>query len=62
MTRELLVRINGGGKFFLTSCLLDGRVVIRVCLLGFRVHAATVESLTEELRDGAKSILRRGRS
>jgi aromatic-L-amino-acid decarboxylase len=35
-TRGLLARLNSGGRFFLTSAELDGRFVIRVCLLGFR--------------------------
>lgn len=56
LTRELLARINGGGRFFLTSCRLQGRLVIRACLLGFRAGQATVEGLTEELRAGSAEI------
>ncbi|MCU0726203.1 MAG: pyridoxal-dependent decarboxylase [Planctomycetes bacterium] len=46
-TRALLARINSGGRFFLTSAVLGGRFVIRVCLLGFR----TTDELLEEFGD-----------
>ena len=49
-TRDLLSRVNAGGRFFLTSCRLAGRLVIRVCLLSFRCDEGVVASLVGTLR------------
>jgi aromatic-L-amino-acid/L-tryptophan decarboxylase len=56
-TRELLTRVNASGRAFLTSCRLEGRLVIRVCLLGFRVDAASVTGLLELLREEAAAVV-----
>lgn len=59
-TRALLARVNGGGRSFLTTCRLDGRLVIRVCLLGFRVDEASVRGLAAELRATAGALAAAG--
>lgn len=56
LTRQLLARVNASGRVFLTSCRLDGRLVIRVCLLGFRVDEASVADLLTILRDEAAAL------
>ncbi len=56
LTRELLTRVNASGRAFLTTCRLDGRLVIRVCLLGFRVDEASVAGLLELLREEAAAV------
>ena len=58
-TRELLSRLNGGGRFFLTGCRLDGRPAIRACLLGFRCDAAVVEALIDALRAESAAVAAR---
>ncbi len=55
-TRDLLSRVNASGRAFLTSCRLEGRLVIRVCLLGFRVDAASVQELVAVLRQESARI------
>ena len=37
-TRELMEKINTKGTLFLSSCTLEGKLAIRICLLGYRVH------------------------
>jgi aromatic-L-amino-acid decarboxylase len=55
-TRALLARVNASGRAFLTSCQLDGRFVIRVCVLGFRVGPADLADLCALLRHEAQSV------
>jgi hypothetical protein len=31
-------KINSKGTLFLSSCSLEGRLSIRICLLGYRLH------------------------
>jgi hypothetical protein len=49
--------VNASGRAFLTSCRLEGRLVIRVCLLGFRVDATSVAGLLELLCEEAAAII-----
>ena len=37
-TKKLMERINNQGTLFLSSCTVDGKLAIRFCLLGFRLH------------------------
>jgi glutamate/tyrosine decarboxylase-like PLP-dependent enzyme len=48
-TRELLQRINRHPEAFLSSTLIDGRFVIRVAILSFRTHLATIDALLETI-------------
>ncbi|MBM4060864.1 MAG: 5-histidylcysteine sulfoxide synthase [Planctomycetes bacterium] len=49
-TQALLAAVNRSGRWFLTTCRLDGRLAIRACLLGFRCDAASVDGLVDLLR------------
>jgi 5-histidylcysteine sulfoxide synthase len=49
-TRELMIKINTKGTLFLSSCSLDGRLVIRICLLGHRLHYERLQSAVSEIR------------
>ena len=49
-TRELMKKINSRGTLFLSSCLLEGHLAIRVCLLGYRVHYERLEKAVNEIR------------
>ncbi len=37
-TKLLMEKINSKGTLFLSSCSLEGRLSIRICLLGYRLH------------------------
>jgi len=47
-TRLLMEKINNRGTLFLSSCTLNGKLAIRICLLAFRVHYSRLNTgLTE---------------
>ncbi len=54
--RKLLAYIVKSKKLFLSSTLLKGKFVIRVCILSFRTHQAEVEEALEIIRKAAKKL------
>lgn len=46
----LLHAINARGRVWLSSTRLDGRYVLRVCVLSFRTHRPTIDALVEDVR------------
>jgi aromatic-L-amino-acid decarboxylase len=50
---ELLRRVNARRRVFLSSTIIDGRYVLRICVLSFRTHeervTEAVDALVEEL-------------
>lgn len=55
-SRKLLAYIVKSKKLFLSSTLLNGKFVIRVCVLSFRTHQAEVEQAFEIIRKAAKKL------
>ena len=54
--RQLLEKIVKSQKLFLSSTLLDGEYVIRVCILSFRTHQPEVEEAFEIIKNAAKKL------
>ena len=54
---ELLRRVNGRRRVFLSSTVLDGRVTLRICVLSFRTHQGRVEEAVVGLREEAGRVL-----
>ncbi len=48
-TQALLEKINLANTLFLSACEVDGRKVIRVCLLGHRLHFDRLQKFVDEL-------------
>jgi len=48
---ELLKRINGRKRVFLTGTRLGGRFALRVCVLSFRTHRERVAMAVEDIRE-----------
>lgn len=48
-TQELLSAINQKGTLFLSSCIIEGSLSIRICLLGFRLHFDRLKIFLNEL-------------
>lgn len=48
-TKALLNRINSHKEAFLSSTVIEGRFVIRVAILSFRTHLATIDALVEAI-------------
>jgi len=53
-TRDLMTKINQKGTLFLSSCTLNGKLTIRFCLLGFRLHFDRLEKAVGEIKEMAK--------
>lgn len=58
--RQLLEKIVKSQKLFLSSTLLDGEYVIRVCILSFRTHQPEVEEAFEIIKNAAKKLVSEG--
>jgi len=54
--RKLLDKIIRSKKLFLSSTLLDGRFVIRVCVLSFRTHISEVKDAFNVITSTAKEL------
>ena len=54
--RKLLAYIVKSKKLFLSSTLLNGQFVVRVCILSFRTHQAEVEEAFEIISKAAKRL------
>ncbi len=54
-TRALFQAINATGRYFLTACEVNGQMVIRTCLLGFRTEQSTLEELFSWLKTYAET-------
>lgn len=50
LNQDLQRRVNARGRVFLSSTRLDGRYVIRLCVLSFRTHMDRVRDAVEAIR------------
>ena len=57
LNRDFLERINAGRRVFLTATTLDGRFVLRICVLSFRTHQERMEQGLEDIRSARKDAL-----
>ena len=48
--RKFLDRINADKRIMLTSTILDGRFVLRICVLSFRTHAKNIDDCMQAIR------------
>jgi aromatic-L-amino-acid decarboxylase len=54
---ELLRRVNARRRVFLSSTRMDGRYVLRLCVLSFRTHEDRVREAVDALREEARTLL-----
>jgi aromatic-L-amino-acid decarboxylase len=57
LNKELRDRINAQQRVFLTPTDLDGRYVIRICVLNFRTHMDRMEMCLEDIRASVREVL-----
>ena len=57
LNEELQRRVNARGRVFLSSTRLDGRYVIRLCVLSFRTHMDRVRDAVEAILAEADQVL-----
>jgi aromatic-L-amino-acid/L-tryptophan decarboxylase len=53
---ELLQQVNARGRVFLSSTIIEGRVVLRICVLSFRTHADRMEDALTAIEQAARTI------
>jgi aromatic-L-amino-acid/L-tryptophan decarboxylase len=53
---ELLRRVNGRRRVFLSSSTIGGRYVLRICVLSFRTHADRVRDAVAGLKEEARLL------
>ena len=58
LNRELLDRINQRQRVYLTSTVIEGKFVIRICVLSFRTHRERMEMYLEDIRDSLAELSR----
>ncbi len=56
LNHTFLEQINAVGKVMLTSTLLDGRFVLRICVLSFRTHATNIDDCVEAIRGAIADV------
>jgi len=49
LNRELMHRVNGRRRVYLTGTLLRGRFAVRICVLSFRTHRDRMEQALEDI-------------
>jgi len=57
---EVLKRVNARKKVFLSSTAIDGRYLIRICVVSFRTHQERVRDAVEGLIEEARTLAARG--
>jgi aromatic-L-amino-acid decarboxylase len=58
--RRLLDRINASKRIFLSSTMIDGRFVIRACIVSFRTHRDRIEEAAEIIKRSATELVEKG--
>jgi len=54
--RRLLERINASRRVFLSSTMIDGRFVIRACIVSFRTHRDRIDEAIDIIRSAAAEL------
>ena len=57
LNRRLLEAINRRRRVYLTSTRLDGRFVIRICILSFRTHLDQVKQCLEDVEAALEEVV-----
>ena len=52
---QLMERVNARRRVFLSSSRINGRYVLRICVLSFRTHRRDVEEAVRALREEVAS-------
>jgi aromatic-L-amino-acid decarboxylase len=57
LNRGVLARINASGRIFLSSTVIGGRLILRVCVLSFRTHADRIDEAVAIIGDAVAGAL-----
>jgi len=56
VNRRLLAKVNARQRVFLTSTLLAGKLVLRICILSFRTHLDRMQAALEDIRAAVEEL------
>ena len=56
LNRDLINRINAKRRVFVTPTTIDGKFVIRICIVSHRTHRDRIEMAVEDIRDAVLSF------
>jgi aromatic-L-amino-acid decarboxylase len=56
LNQAVLERVNGGGRFFISTTRLRGRLALRICTCGWRTTDEDIRALIDEVRDAAVRV------
>ena len=62
VNQKLLQYIHQDGRVFMSSTTLDGKFLIRVAVLSFRTHLATIDLALVVIRSGISHITKSGQA
>jgi aromatic-L-amino-acid decarboxylase len=57
---EVLRRVNARKRVYMSSTTIDGRYLIRICVVSFRTHADRMQDAVEGLIEEARGLAREG--
>jgi len=57
LNRELITRINARQRVMLTGAVVEGRFVIRICVVSHRTHMDRMEMCLEDIRAAVEEVL-----
>ena len=60
LNRRLLARINARQRVMLTPTVVDGKFVIRICIVSHRTHRDRVERAVDDIRSSVREVLAAG--
>ncbi len=58
LNAALLERVNARRRVFLSSTVMDGRLVLRICVLSFRTHRDRIDDCLQAIADESAALAR----
>lgn len=56
MNQRLIDEINSSGRIMVTGTMLDGKFIVRICILSFRTHFERIKETLEIVKDACKFV------
>jgi aromatic-L-amino-acid decarboxylase len=56
LNHDLIARINSRQRVMLTGAIVDGKFVIRICVVSHRTHRDRMEMCIEDIRAAVESL------
>ena len=56
LNKEIMERVQSGGTAFLTNATLDGRFVLRACILHYGTTEQDIDTLLAAVQEAARAV------